>query len=519
MEEVDNNESLMDTSEVFIGDEDITKEEAMADVSKRGLYLLQNFFRTARMTSKGNDFMIKLYFHAIMGAYLKEYTVTKVAGVSDLRVPVIWIQNSSSGKSQLNKCALDICRKIGVNAIEETSFTEAGMIGQFDKSKHDFNIKNNLRPGENQTINKKDGTTRTVTYSPPVIYGDLYHYDIIFVDEGKILFQKTRYTESFLSVLQPAMDYPGKVRKKLAAEEPIEYDCGCTLVVSTTEWGNVGYDVMSQGFFPRCLFYMKNLSIQEYLQNVDGLYRNKFDDYKYRNLMGDFADMIERHPIPITRDRKRIFVDNELMPLIHESVRAWFIKLSERLYGSEITIAKSFASRLQIFVFKIAGQMAVLNHKTNPHIPGDAVFIAGRDEVDYALGLTNSVFDSLLNTMSVEEDSESSKMYSTIIKVIGIMKKECVEKIPKSRFIELIMSTRTCGRTKAVRTYNAMLSANYLREEIDPVDKSLVTLPNWSIWINKDKEKMGGIYNGKEDDMQETQSGDQGAELPDGFEM
>lgn len=496
-------ENITDTSEVWIGDKDISKEEAMHDVSKRFFYLLQTFFKTARMTSKGNDFMIRLYFHAIMGAYLKEYTVTKVAGVSDLRIPIIWIQNSSSGKSQLNKCALDVCRKIGVKAIEETSFTEAGMIGQFDRSKHDFNIKNNLHPGDTTVVNKKDGSSRTISYAPPVIYGDLYHYDLIFVDEGKILFQKTRYTESFLSVLQPAMDYPGKVRKKLAAEEPIEYDCTCTLVVSTTEWGNVGYDVMSQGFFPRCLFYMKNLSISEYLDNVDGLYRNKFDDIKYRNFMTDFADVIEKHPIPVTRERKRIFVDSELMPLIHDTVRSWFIKLSERLYGSEITIAKSFASRLQIFVFKIAGQMAVLNHRINPHIPGDSVFVAGREEVDYALGLTNSVFDSLLNSMSVEEDAESSKMYSTIIRIIGTMKKERLDKMPKSRFIDLIMTYRSCGKSKATRTYNGMLSANYVKEETSPENKSMMAIPNWNIWLNKDKKRTGGVIDEK-DDLQET---------------
>lgn len=514
----DYNDSIVDSAEVWIGDTEISKEEAMKDPSKRFYYLLQTFFKVARMTSKGNDFMIRLYFHAIMGAYLKDYTINKVAGVSDLRVPIIWIQNSSSGKSQLNKCSLDICRKIGIKAIEETSFTEAGMIGQFDRSKHDFNIKNNLKPGETSTSTKKDGTTRTVSYSPPVIYGDLYHYDLIFVDEGKILFQKTRYTESFLSVLQPAMDYPGKVRKKLAAEEPIEYDCACTLVVSTTEWGNVGYDVMSQGFFPRCLFYMKNLSISEYLDNVDGLYKTNFDDNLYRKRMTDFADAIEKHPVPVVRERRRIFVENEMMPLIHETVRSWFIKLSERLYGNEITIAKSFASRLQIFVFKIAGQVAVLNNKLNPHVPGNSVFLAGREEVDYAIGLTNSVFESLLNSLSVEEDTESSKMYSTIVRIISSMKSDRVDKLPRVKFIDYIMTYRSCGKQKANKIYSSMLSANYIKEEMSKEDKTTVVVPNWNIWLNKDKRRRGGNFNEK-NDMSKTQSGDKGVELPDGFEM
>jgi len=45
------------------------------------------------MKSVNNDFMLQLYFHSLMGAYLKRYSVSKTAGYTDMRIPLIWIQN------------------------------------------------------------------------------------------------------------------------------------------------------------------------------------------------------------------------------------------------------------------------------------------------------------------------------------------------------------------------------------------------------------------------------------------
>ena len=74
--------------------DEITFVDVENDTSKRFEYLLQEFMKGGKMKSKGNDHMVQLYFHAILGAYLKNYTVVKSGGMSDLRCPIVWIQNS-----------------------------------------------------------------------------------------------------------------------------------------------------------------------------------------------------------------------------------------------------------------------------------------------------------------------------------------------------------------------------------------------------------------------------------------
>lgn len=77
----------------FIGEKEITKEEAIKNPSVRFLYCIQTFMKAGRMRSMKNDFMIGLYFHMLIGAYFKDYVIIKGGGGADPRTPVLWIQN------------------------------------------------------------------------------------------------------------------------------------------------------------------------------------------------------------------------------------------------------------------------------------------------------------------------------------------------------------------------------------------------------------------------------------------
>jgi len=80
-----------------------------------------------------------------------------------MRIPLIWIQNSGSGKSQMNKYTIDVANRIGVKATEVTYFSEAGLIGTYDRKAHEFNTSNNLskidnpqnEKGESGKVNKR----------------------------------------------------------------------------------------------------------------------------------------------------------------------------------------------------------------------------------------------------------------------------------------------------------------------------------------------------------------------------
>lgn len=480
---------ITEIAKVWIGDEEISKQQVDVDVSNRFLYLLQTFYKAAVKKSLDNDVMVRLYFHTIMGAYLKNYTVTKTGGVTDLRCPIIWIQNSGSGKSQLNKVAIDFCRRLGLKATERTSFTETGLIGTYDREKHNFNVKNNLHPGEEVIKTDKQGNQKRVVYQVPIVYGDMYTHDIVFVDEGKILFQPTRYTESVLSILQPALDYPGRVSKKLAAEDPIDYDSTCTLVTTSVAWGDIGVDVMSQGFFPRCLYYYRNIPVEERNRMEMEIHKQLFDELGYHKLINEFADTMEKHKFPVTRERHKIVTDDACLEVLQNTMGRWFGTISERLYGADAHVVQAVCSRLSGFIFKIAGQMAVINNKTTTSYNGDVVFFISHDEMDYSIRLIDFLFNNLINTISLAENTEDAKLYGLMFSIVKEMKNFNMQTISKKDFIGKILVKRSVGRNRSIKIYNSLFTANYFKES--RMNGEVYVTPNWAIWLDKAGGKNG----------------------------
>ena len=432
-------EDSVDFAEIWLGEDIPTKEEAMLDVSKRFNYMLQEYYRAAVMKSKHNDPMVRLYFHSMMGAYFKNYTMIKPGGMTDLRIPIIWVQNSGSGKSQMNKATMDFCKQaLGLEVTDSTKFTEAGLIGSFDKSKHEHNVKNNLHPGEETIRLDKNGNSKTIRYEIPVIYGDLKNFDMLFVDEAKILFEKSRHTEDILSVLQPALDFPGRVRKKLAAEIPIEYDCNCTIVASTVEWGDVGKDIMSQGYFPRCVFYARNLSISEQMNiQSDLLRKGNYDDIEYGKHITNFKSMIEEHKYPLTRDRRRIELAKPCFSIIAEKNDQWFKTIQEKLYGQDAKVVQALTARLHVFIFKFAGQMAIINNRRclDPKYGSEIVFLAGVEEVEYACNVLDHLFQHLIENIALKGDNNDNSLYTTMSSIAITLSKMRITEINKSEFI------------------------------------------------------------------------------------
>jgi hypothetical protein len=476
----------LDNVKTFVGRKIITKEEALRNVNLRFYYLLQTFMRAGMMKSKGNDLMIKLYFHAIMGAYLKHYTVMKAGGATDLRVPIIWVQNSGSGKSQLNKYGIDVCNELGLSATIQTEFTTAGLIGTFDKDRYNYNLKHSLSPGEVK-VTTHGGNITTKSYTKPITYGDMYYFDLIFIDEGKILFQGSKHTENVLSVLQPAMDYPGKIRKKLAAAEAIEYDCDCTLITSTVEFDNLGGEIMYQGFFQRCLFYSRKLSVYDYSRMMEELNRSEFDETKYKDLISDMGDLIERGPVPVIRDRHKIAVDSSSGSYINGVTQSWLRIIRDTLYGNDLKLAQSFVSRMNTFLYKIAGQMAVLNDKRHPSNP--EVFIIGHEEIEYAIELINPLFENLTQNFTVKDTLQEKGLYNYAIALMQRMIRSGDNTFTKMQFVNYIMEIANTGRQRALRIYDNLISANFFNQRLVKAGTIHVE-PNWNLWkTSMDGEK------------------------------
>jgi len=430
----------------------ITKAEVMKNpTGKRFKYLLNKFLETGRMKTVNNDFMLQLYFHSMMGAYLKRYSVAKTAGYTDMRIPLIWIQNSGSGKSQMNKYTIDVSNRIGVKATEVTYFSEAGLIGTYDRKSHEFNTSNNLSKIDNPQNEKGK------VYKDPVVKGDLFYYDMVFIDEGKILFQKNSHAENILSILQPALDYPGRVRKKLAGLEPVEYDCDSTLIISTVPFKELNPELMLQGFFPRCLFYQKNIGITERLKNIKEMTKI-FDDVKYNSLITDMFDVI-KHPNPefeIGRDRLKVKIKSQIVvDMVNEATEKWFL-MSRDYTGVDSQVLQAIISRLNVFIFKIAGQVAVIDNIVDGEDNGGyKTYLIQPDHIQYAIDLLDKVLGMLKARMSFKkskEDQTSLYRYGKITKSFIKHNKIYVNKV---ELINLYINIFNTTKQQAIKMFEA----------------------------------------------------------------
>jgi len=464
----------------IFGSSEITKAEIQMDVSKRFQYMMQRFFSFARRKSKLNDLMINLYFHAIMGAYLKNYTVTKVGGVTDLRVPLVWFQNSRTGKSQLNKVAVDVCNRIGVKVAVETEFTAAGMIGSHDNKKHDFNIKNNLHPGESHEKQGKNGDMKVIKYSDPIIYGDLKNFELVIIDEGKILFNPGKHTENFLSVIQPALDYPGKVRKKLSAEQPVEYDCDCTLITTSVPAESVTTDLLLQGFFPRCLFYSREISVDKMENMLGEMHMSLFDEGDYIQEINDFADAIEKHPLPIDRMRYKITVLPECLDILQAACKRWFDMIRKDTHTSETKVLMSFVSGMDTFLFKIAGQIAVINEQINPEIRNEKVYLVNQENMEYAIDLADLLLNRMKDNLMIDDDKEEEKFFRVAMLIGRDLRTNNTVSVTRDQLINMVMIKYCTGRLKAAKIFDRMKSANLFVEE--NTSKGIMVKLNSSLW-------------------------------------
>lgn len=430
----------------------ITKEEVLRNPTrKRFKYLLNKFLEAGRMKTVNNDFMLQLYFHSLMGAYLKRYSVAKTAGYTDMRVPLIWIQNSGTGKSQMNKFTIDVANRIGVKATEVTYFSEAGLIGTYDRKSHEFNTTNNLSKIDNPQNEKGK------VYKDPVVKGDLFYYDLVFIDEGKILFQKNSHAENILSILQPALDYPGRVRKKLAGLEPVEYDCDSTLVISTVPFKELNPELMLQGFFPRCLFYQKSIGITERLKNVKEM--NKiFDDVKYNSLINDIHDII-KHPNPnyeIGRDRLKVKIRSQIVvDMVNEATEKWFL-MSRDYTGVESQVLQAIISRLNVFIFKIAGQMAVLDNIIDTEdVSGYKTYLIEPEHVQYSIDLLDKILAILKSRMSFKKTKEDQSLLYRYGKITKNFIKHNKMYVTKIELINLYINIFNTTKQKAIKMFES----------------------------------------------------------------
>jgi len=407
------------------------------------------FVEMSSLVSFNNEVPARMIFYSLMGAYLKNVKIRLGANEIDLRLSFIWLQPSRTGKGQLFKVAEDICKDLSISYTMETDFTTAGLIGTIDTEAQKHNIKYGLSP-ENPYI---EGRHRDYEYKDPVIYGDLCTKDIIFVPEAKKVFSERAYSEQLLTDLQPVLDYPGRVYKRLAKGE-IMYECFPTLMMTSYAYKGMERAITEQGFFQRCQFLVRNLTIEEVqemrdYQDEEALNGQSFDNY--RKLKRQVVKMLKKidtkEPVSLTLTKSAVDMKKELTNQFLDRVKT-------EVTGEKFPVALSFSQTITDIIYKTAGIRCALRGETEITKEHVLPTLMSKDWIYFEMA------KSVIEGLQLEEKGMSFQLSKALLEF-----KKSREKLNITTFVDLLRKKFDISYDKSRTIVHKMINQNLIHVE------------------------------------------------------
>ena len=412
--------------------------------------LRQEFYELATMIFCDIDYpniSIPIFstFYVILGQWLKDVKIVFGSEVKSLRISVFWVQNSRTGKGQLIKILERIAKLLGLKTTRETYVNEAGIIGTINEHAIQHNYKGSkvLKEGDEGWEN-------------PITYGDLKDYDIVVFSEAKGLLLESNFKDNLLSELQEALDTPGIIRKKLRNQVPVEYECKASIFATTYYLSEVSKLLITQGYFQRNLFYMKEFTPEEndsLREKIIEMYRSrKTNIEEFDKKCSEFANKIKK----ISRNERFLVCSSKAVDFLQE-IRKKFDLEIRKASGDELKILMSFSQTVIDISVIIAGIHCCLRN-------GEEI-----NESEISLGYTfsKSCLDTIINKLIVKESKfeDINKDIKVILNVCKILIKDD-KKVSKEMLVEECHSKGIkIGRNKILRLINKMIIENYFKQE------------------------------------------------------
>jgi hypothetical protein len=421
--------------------------------------LLSQFLELAKLNSVNNNIASLLYFHSLMGAFFNNKTIRFGSNDKDMRIHPLWIQASRTGKDQLNKVLEKCAKAMGLKAVTITDISsDASLIGTYDSNIHKINVEKGLNP-ENpiKTIGAK-----TYFYQDPIIKGDLGHYDILIISESKLLFQIK--SEKLLTILQPVMDTPGWVRKKMRDEKPVEYYCNCTLIMTSIPFKEMSQSIVDQGFFQRCTLFIRRLTVDE-IASMRRNARKLFFNEKsiFNNKLKQFAESIKS----LNREPQTILLSEDCLPIL-DNIQNQFIKeIKTKIKGHELINALSFTQTAEDITIKIAGHICLMEDR-NIILPKDinSCYI-------HTIKFMRTIIDEIDININKEEKLIHDQIYTHIRQIFNMFNNEPIQ---LTVLTKALSQKANVGINKARRVIEEMKNINYLKFEDGEKNTTIVKL-------------------------------------------
>lgn len=399
--------------------------------------LIQLFTEMIGLNSVKNEEAATIYFHVFMGAYLKAVKITDGISNKDLRTSFCWIQTARTGKGRVNKVFKKICDECGVTCQIITQYTEAGLIGTIDEDAVKFNEKyiseGLCEASPTITVKDKSGADRIIMWRDPVIKGDAGNYDILIFDEMQILLQPKKENQEILLTLQPALDCPPYVRKKLRSKYPIEYSNPVSIIGTTYPFTSIPNIIATSGFLQRMFVYVRRLSMEEVKEMKSS----------QKDLMRPEVQQQFEKKLKVFKKRLALIPTGQRMLAVESDAReeltkigTHFIDMIKTRKGGAREALLSFANTVEEMCLKIAGQYAVMHNKTS---------IKGQD-IKRNFELTKKFMENLVNKIEVRDDKDTQE---EIRKIIEIFKRSILAKktdcLSKKEFKEILNKSLNRG--------------------------------------------------------------------------
>jgi len=386
-----------------------------------------------------------IFLHALLGAYFRHKIINWGVTNKDVRIHPSWFQQSRTGKDQLSKVLSITAKKLGLKVCTYTDFTgDAPLIGSWDSEAHKYNIAHGL--SKEEPI--KETSKNTYTYRDPVIKGDLANYDIIIFCESKLLFQTS--SDKILTTLQPALDYPGRVFKKMRQKEAIEYPTKCTLVMTSIPFDQMRDSLIDQGFFQRTSLLIRRLSIDDIksMRNQARKLRDPKIKKKFETLLTKIVTKLEK----FDTNESMIYVTQEASDAL-DTIQNRFIEMTrESIKGKEVENCLSFSQSAEENLLKMAAHIALLANRNK---------ILAKD-IHEAYYPAYNIIQTIFNEIEVNDNSKENKLSK---KIFLNFAQEILSNtpVPKTTFRNMLMQKFNIGAPKATRYIEDLINQNYIQ--------------------------------------------------------
>lgn len=410
--------------------------------------LLAEFVHLCSKSSVDNERAIRFYFHALLGAYFRKCTIKWGAYNKSVRFHFLFIQASRTGKDQINKFIKDLSNRINLNCVILTDVSsDASFIGSIDSNAKQYNSKYGLSR-ENPIVEIKE---REYIYQDPVIRGLFGSHDVIIVSEAKTIFQVNQGETKMLSVLQPALDSPSEIVKKMRDTELIQYITDCTLILTSIPFKQMKQNMLSQGFFQRLATYIRRLDIDEIkaMRKKANTILISIDHEKFNNGMDNLAKKI----LVLDSSPKEIILPISLLWDINNYVDNFIERIRWNVVGDEVTNALSFSNTVQDVIMKVAGISCLIEGRTH----------MDNNDIKRGFMIADMFSDSIIEEIEIETDLRETSQEKILFNFIKRIIKESKEHISKGTLQKLVSEKFEIGFAKAGKKIEILAQKNFIK--------------------------------------------------------